>query len=530
MKIKKNLVVSALCIASLTTISTSCKKETFDNYYRDPSKVTETTLEKNFTGMIYTYREFIIPTYRNYFVTMSPTIHRYLQTYGWANTENQLTPGMAAINDRWERYYAGLAQFREVENQYNIAPEAEKTSKKIFYLAAKILFYDQTQQQVDLFGSIPWKEAGYLSKNAGDYTISYPKYDKAEDIYTAMLDDLKAISTELNGLTIPSTVIESFKTQDIINGGSLPLWKQYCNSLRLRMLTRVSQASAFATRSSQEIAQIVSNPTTYPLVLTNANNIQIDIFNNATDINSKSLQDALESWNNNIASKVMIDHMLNNVDPRLPYMFEPGLGASGAYIGLDQSLPSATQSTQIAGTTANPSKIAIYNRSTYSRNQNFPGILITASEVQFLLAEYYNKTGSSANAKTSFETGIKESIDLQQRIRAVSNNNLVAAPSAPTTSAINDYISNIGWGTNNIQLIATQKWLHFNIIQSVENWSEVRRLNYPTFAFRVESSDLQKTVPVRYNISSTEPTYNTANYEAVKAQDNVNTKIFWDVN
>ncbi|SJN30321.1 SusD/RagB family nutrient-binding outer membrane lipoprotein [Sphingobacterium faecium] len=529
MKINNFFVIAGLCTASLTTI-TSCKKESFDDVYRDPSKVTSTSVEKQFSGLQYTFRELTIPTYRNYFVTLAPTIHRYTQIIGWANSENQLNPGAAAITDRWEKYYQGLAQFRELEKIYNAAPELEKADKKIFFLAAKIFFYDQTQQQVDLHGDIPWSEAGRLSTNGGDYTVSYPKYDAAEDIYKTMLDDLKAISTDLNSLTIPTAVVNSFKTQDLINSGSLDLWKKYCNSLRLRMLTRVNKSSSFASRSNQEIAEIINNPTTNPIVLKNDDNIQVDIFNNASDIHSRDFLDALESWNNNIASKKMIDHMVSNGDPRLPFMFEPGAGANGVFIGLDQSLPSANQTTLISGTPANPSTIAIYNRSTYSRNQNFPGILFTASEVQYLIAEFKNNSGNTAGAKENFETGIKESIDLQKRLRAISNNSLVAAAPAPSDLEIQNYITKIGWGTNNIQLIATQKWLHFNIIQSTQNWAEVRRLDYPTFTFRVESSDLQKTVPVKWFLPQSEQAYNLANYNTVKDKDNVNTKIFWDVN
>lgn len=529
MTINKLLVLVGLCTASLTTI-TSCKQESFDEVYRDPSKVTSASIERQFSGLQFTFRELVIPTYRNYFVTLAPTIHRYIQVIGWSNGENQLNPGAAAITDRWERYYSGLAQFRELEKIYNAAPDLEKNEKKIFLLAAKIFFYDQTQQHIDLQGSVPWSEAGKLSFNGGDYTISYPKYDKDEDIYTIMLNELKEISTELNSLVIPTTTESSFKTQDLINTGSLDLWKKYCNSLRLRMLTRVSGAPAFSSRATQEINEILNNSSTYPLVLANSDNIQIDIFNNGSDIHSRDFLDAIESWNNNIASKKMIDHMVSNLDPRLPFMFEPGAGASGVYIGLDQSLPSGEQTTAIAGTPASPSKIAIYNRSTYSRNQNFPGILITASEVHYLIAENKLKSGQTADAKISFEQGIKESIDLQQSLRTISNNTLVPAAPAVTPNQITDYINSIGWGSNNIQLIATQKWLHFNIIQPTQNWAEVRRLDYPTFAFRVESSDIQKTSPFKWYLPQSEQAYNLENYNTVKDQDDVNIKLFWDVN
>ena len=529
MKINKHILLVGLCVAGISSI-TSCKKSSFEDYYRDPSKVGSVSIEKQFTGITYAYRELVVPSYWNYFVIMRSTAIRYTQATGWANETNQLAPGGASIQDRWNTYFAGLAQFREFEKVYNNLPEGEKSQFRIFYLAAKVFFFDQTQQIVDIHGDIPWSEAGKLSTNGGDYTISYAKYDKAEDIYTSMLDDLKSISTELNNISIPTGVAQSFTTQDLINGGDVTAWKKYCNSLRIRMLTRVNAVSSFSSRANQEIGEILNNPTTYPIVSTNADNIKIDVFNVASDINSRGLRDGLESWNANISSKVMIDHMVGHSDPRLPFIFEPGLGANGAYIGLDQSLPSAQQEALITTTPTNPSKIAIYNRSTYSRNEKFPGILLTASEVNFSIAEYYLKNSNLSGAKTAFENGIRESVKMYPTIRAVSTDNTVAAPQNPTDASIDTYISNIGWGTNNLQLIATQKWLHFNIVQPMQSWAEVKRLDYPVFSFRVESSDIQKTPPLRWNIPASEVNLNTSNYEAVKANDNVNTKIFWDVN
>lgn len=156
--------------------------------------------------------------------------------------------------------------------------------------------------------------------------------------------------------------------------------------------------------------------------------------------------------------------------------------------------------------------------------------MITASEVNYLLAEYYNRTGNNAAAKSAFEQGIKQSIALFPAIRALSKDNTTTAAAQPTEDQINTYISNIGWGTNNVQLIATQKWLHFNVIQPLQSWAEVRRLNYPVFTFRTEVSDIQKTVPARWNIPATEVNLNGANYDAVKSKDKLDTKLFWDVN
>src|SRR5690606_5638171 len=109
--------------------------------------------------------------------------------------------------------------------------------------------YDHTQRVVDLHGDMPFSEAGRLSQNGGDYLGSLAGYDSAQSIYTTMLDDLQSFSNELNSINVSAGTQVSFETQDFVNNGSLILWKKYCNSLRLRMLTRVSAAAEFQGRA-----------------------------------------------------------------------------------------------------------------------------------------------------------------------------------------------------------------------------------------------------------------------------------------
>ena len=97
-----------------------------------------------------------------------------------------------------------------------------RQTKRIYYISATIYYYDQTQKMVDLFGSIPWSEAGLLGTNQGDYVKSAPKYDDAATIYTTMLDDLKGFSDELNTIKVSPAVTTIINTQDFINHGDLP--------------------------------------------------------------------------------------------------------------------------------------------------------------------------------------------------------------------------------------------------------------------------------------------------------------------
>jgi hypothetical protein len=88
----------------------------------------------------------------------------------------------------------------------------------------------------------------------------------------------------------------------------------------------------------------------------------------------------------------------------------------------------------------------------------------------------------------------------------------------------------IAYGTNNLEKIATQKWIDFNIMQANQAWAEWRRTKLPKLTFPTDPlSVLSPNVPSRLLYPSTESSLNSANYATVKSGDNVTTKVFWDV-
>ncbi|MFC0771603.1 SusD/RagB family nutrient-binding outer membrane lipoprotein [Terrimonas alba] len=525
---KKILFILNLLLA---TVFIACTKSDFKNSYADPSRISGSSVEKQFTGFLVSNKGYVLPDYWNYFVVLRTTVNRYTQAVGWINSNNQYVPGAAGIGDRWNSYYNFLAQYREFEIVYNKLAADDQADRRIYKIASAIYFYDHTQKVVDLHGDIPWTEAGKLSANGGDYANSLPKYDGADAIYTKMLDDLKGFADELSTVSVKSAIQTGFKTQDIINKGDIELWKKYCNSLRLRILMRVSDVPAFQARVTSEIAAILANPAKYPLISSNADNIQINVHDLSTDINSRGFRSGLEDWDGNIAGKVMIDHMKTNADPRLRAMFETGANAGGVYNGLDPLATSSVQTALIAGGT-----LSIYNRSTLSRNEYFPGVLINAPEVSFLLAEYYLKAGNDAAAKTAYEKGITQSIEFYYWLRTKSNDNTAIAlvPTTPAEIAAYTSTAGVNWATatttaDKLKLIATQKWIHFSVVQPLENWAELRRLDAPALSFEVDNANAQKQPPYRWLYAGSEQTYNTENYQTVQSKDNLTTKIFWDV-
>lgn len=527
---KKLSIFLAMLISTLSF--NACSESDFSENYTDPSKVSTSTLEKQFAGLLYTNREYVLPAYWNYYVVLRSTLNHYTQAVGWVNTDNQYAPGAAAINDRWTNFYSFLAQYREMEKINNTLSPTEQANYRIFMISGTIYLYDHLQKVVDLHGDVPFLEAGKLSINNGDYIGSLPKYDTAISIYTKMLDDLKSISEELNTIAVPQGVETAFIKQDFVNNGNINKWKIYCNSLRLRLLTRVSKSADFQARAESEIASILDNPSTYPVIADNSQNIQINVYSLDTPINSMGFRAGLEDDNGNLAGKAMIDNLVSNMDPRLRVMFEPGLSAApNTYLGLDPLAASNTQTTLV-----NSGTISRYNTSTFSRNQFFPGVLINAAEVNFLKAEAYLNFSNDAMAKESYEEAIRQSINYYYTIRSLSAD----AGTAPVLVAlapeeITAYLSmpNVSWdnaSTNaeKLALIGTQKWIHFSVVQLNESWAEMRRLNLPNLSFMEDTANPLKTPPTRWVYPTSEATRNTLNYDAVKATDVLTAKIFWD--
>lgn len=507
---------------------TACQKDQFGDAYEDPSSVGTTTVEKQYSGALASTLEFTMYRYWNYFVVLQNTSLHYSQAVSWANFPKQYEPGAAAITDRWAWYYGFLAQYKELLKVYNTTSAEAQLEKRIYYITSTIYFYDHTQQMVDLHGDIPWSEAGLLSTNGGDYQASYPKYDDAATIYTTMLDDLKQFSEDLNAITVPDGVKGVFKTQDFINAGDVTLWKKYCNSLRVRMLMRVSDVPAFQSRAASELAAIVGNPSSYPVCTTNDDNILIDVVSLSTSISS-DLYSGLSGWgNNDIATKVMIDTMQNNGDPRLRAIFQPGDSAAGVYYGLNQMLDATTQ-----GKLQSSGKLARYNYTTISKNHFLPGIIMTAAETQLLLADYYLNSANDAAAKAAYERGINTSIDFYYYLYSKSDNSerTVAPTSAAEKTAY--LASRMAWAGTTAQkenLIALQKWINYNALKPLENWAEIRRTKLPVLNFEVDNaSSLASQPPARLTYSDNEKSLNTANYDEVRDNDKLDTKIFWDV-
>ncbi len=523
---KKKIYIVLVMFASMAIIFNGCKQSELEELYPDPGKTSVATVPQYFTGLLASANEVVLPWYYRFFVVEQPTMGHYTQVMGWQNTSDQYVPGASPTEWRWNQYYNGpMTNFRVFQSLYNDLSEEEQAELRIFNLAATIFFYDQSQQMVDIFGDIPWSEAGMV-REKGDLTEALPKYDTGEEIYTAMIADLKSIAQELHSIEIDSYTASVFANKDYINLGVVTLWEKYANSLRLRMLVRGQLDIANA---ATEIAEILNNPGTWPVVESNDENIMLigtDALQATTSSGTGGIRQAMETWGSyDIAPKAVCEFMDNNMDPRLEIMFDPGL--DGEYNGLDPMLDATAQNTLLSD-----GMVARYDTATYTRNNHFPGWIIGAAEVSFMKAEIALANSDDGTAKSMYERGITQSIDHYYNINATGD---YREPlTKPSGEQILAYLASadVAWDSNSdkLALIATQKWLDFGLATMTQTWSEMRRLNAPVLEFMPDNSSASGQIypPSRYTYPSAEAALNLDNYSAVSADDKLSTKIFWD--
>lgn len=516
---KKFLIYIPVLTAVLAASITGCKKQTFDENYYNPEASVSANIPSLYAGLF--FNEKVIPRYWNLYTFLIPMMGTYSQTIGYANAPKVYEQAVNYTQDRWNYYYTTtMARYREIEKYYdNLQTDDEKAGSQIFIETARIFVYDQTAQMVDMWGDIPFTTAGQLNAKG---TITLATYDKAEDIYSFILEDLKRISDYLASAAPADFYLNQFKSYDYVNKGDILKWRKYCNSLRLRLAMRISYQDEATAKSI--IQEILNNPTQYPVVDNVADNVTIQASSTASSL--VAINDMRNGFGvNPFAPGKMVDSvMVPAQDPRLPIYFTAN--KNGEYRGVPN-----TWTTTRVNDSISANYFSRYDSTTFTEDNLFPGIIITAAEVNFIKAEAYERWGGGS-AKDAYEAGIRQSIEFYDDI----NNNSDYAGSAkvpmPSETEITAYLSNpaIAYGINNLEKIATQKWIDFNVMQANQAWAEWRRTNLPSLYFPTDgSSILSPNVPERLLYPTTESTLNAANYAAVKAEDNVTTKIFWDV-
>lgn len=538
----------------------ACSEYDFDSKYEDPSKVTTVSISNLMVGVFQRVKDYDLYEYNRFFGFDSQFVGKYAQTFGYTYSSSMYTPGYTPfIDSQWDNLYSALTQLRKLESLYNEESTGQQEQDEVFLLAARLQVYDFFAATVDVFGDMPFNKACTLPLT-NDVQQSYAPYDKAEDIYRTILSELKEMAPRFRTIPVP----RNFSTQDFINWGDMDKWERYANSLRLRLAMRVASQGELAEEGRAIIKEILENPTEYPLIEEQANNVFIT--------NQKSGQlnftagSGLGDWvTNRLASGPVIDRMLSHGnynmessdpltgtyvegtdDPRILLYYNPvkivnrntGQTDEHRYLGTDVSV--SDELTEYYNSQAEDELITtnkgfsqITQNGFFWQNDKFDMLIMASPEIHFIKAEAYamgyGVAQDMTRAEEEFKTAVSQSIRLWYYYDSIGTGENTRRYEAPTDEAIAAF-ADARWKssdyTDKLDAIITQKWVHFAFLVSREAWSDLRRTGYPSGLVFPEVAGTIPNVPNRWRYPTTEVNYNPY-YKDVQAEDTYYTKLFW---
>ena len=538
----------------------ACSEYDFDSKYEDPSKVTTVSISNLMVGVFQRVKDYDLYEYNRFFGFDSQFVGKYAQTFGYTYSSSMYTPGYTPfIDSQWDNLYSALTQLRKLESLYNEESTGQQEQDEAFLLAARLQVYDFFAATVDVFGDMPFSKACTLPLT-NDVQQSYAPYDKAEDIYRTILSELKEMAPRFRTIPVP----RNFSTQDFINWGDMDKWERYANSLRLRLAMRVASQGELAEEGRAIIKEILENPTEYPLIEEQANNVFIT--------NQKSGQlnftagSGLGDWvTNRLASGPVIDRMLSHGnynmessdpltgtyvegtdDPRILLYYNPvkivnrntGQTDEHRYLGTDVSV--SDELTEYYNSQAEDELITtnkgfsqITQNGFFWQNDKFDMLIMASPEIHFIKAEAYamgyGVAQDMTRAEEEFKTAVSQSIRLWYYYDSIGTGENTRRYEAPTDEAIAAF-ANARWKssdyTDKQDAIITQKWVHFAFLVSREAWSDLRRTGYPSGLVFPEVAGTIPNVPNRWRYPTTEVNYNPY-YKDVQTEDTYYTKLFW---
>lgn len=446
-----------------------CQQE-LENRYLNPDKTTEGSIERFFAEMLNNDR--VRPSYWEISTFVNRQTGIYTQSVGFLNNESIYQQTDSYIQDRWDDYYRPggsgggiMAHHREIEKAYASLTDERKQNAEVFIQAANVILYDQTSQMIDLWGDIPFSTAGMLNVTG---QVVYPTFDDAAQLYDTLLNGLRLASHYFANASLTNESQLSFTKQDILLAGSLDRWRRYVNSLRMRLLMRISFVEE--SRARNEVMEILNDPSRYPLIDDGQYSPADDVLLQPLSDYTADLHDAFKDWTNFPAPYFMLEQVLTPAnDPRIPVLFDKygkvinnQFVPNSEYRGMPLDLTKTDQELNL-GT------YAILDSSTFLYNSKLPGIVITVAEVNFLKSEAFQRWGGG-DAEGAYKEAIKQSIDFYYYLNTLNNNRQnIPVPTASDKDNFVNYAQAIQYAGSQEERLAkiwTQKWVHFGFMQS----------------------------------------------------------------
>ena len=465
----------------------SCDEDYLD-VNTDPNNPTSVTPELALpVAQIYTATSIYENRYTNNLGNLFMYSHSQAYGFSWYTEEFQYLVNASFYEQLWTYHYQSV-----LKQYHTLDVEIEgDNSNNNFRAISKIMKAFHFQVLVDLYGDIPYTSA---LKRGANIT---PTFDDAQTVYESLISELTA------GIALIDSSADNPGEQDIMFAGDLTKWKQFANTVKMRILIRQSGISGREAYIQEQFDVIAAEGSGF---------ISADASINPGYVNEEGKQNPLwaafgkavagtVTLNNDAtcASDFVLDYLTTTDDPRIDSLFEePDAGHKGTPQGVT------------VGEDFNADNVSNIGPGIL-KGADQDAIIISAAESHFLQSEatlHGFITGGEAVAKAHYDAGI-------------------AASFTALGATQGDYSGDSNWSnlSSKQEAIITQKWIALMGTNGIETWFEYNRTGFPTGVPVSAAGDGVADRPVRLLYPNSEISANTAN---VPKQKNAFTdKIFW---
>jgi hypothetical protein len=531
------LRLTAFAAAALIGLG-SCKKD-FVSINTDPNHITASTI--NF-GYLFTNAQLIASgnsdangyeDWRNNLIYSACMIQHLSSTTGYWDGDKYLYN--ASYNSAYwdDNYNNSVTNIVEVVTH----TRADSATQSNFYNIARIFKVFMFQRMTDMYGDCPYSQAGlgYISG------ITSPKYDKQQDIYTDMLNELATAAANLDA-NKPNTV----GSADLMYAGDPVEWKKFAYSEMVRIAMRMSKVDA--ANAQKWVAAAVAGG-----VMTSNDDNAIIAHQNVSGTpvpNGTGLILIGNDPNAYRLSETFVNYLKSTSDPRLTYLgtvcADPTVGTDmGDTTYADQlgqpngyDVPGSASSFDLVKAANFPrtpadhtvdslivyqNRYSVVNRYTFSR-LTAPTFLLTCGETQLLLAEAAQRGWVTTGTATGYyAAGVTASMSMLT----------AQAGAGPSDAAIAAYLTANPYNAGDaLEQINSQYWVA-SFMDENESFANWRRSNYPTLVpVNYTGNVTNGTIPRRFTYPQGEASTNSANYNAAVGDlnngDKMTSRVWWD--
>ena len=409
--------------------------------------------------------------------------------------------------------------------------KTETQFPEVFALA-QILKISAWHKATDMFGPIPYKEAG-----KGLITVPY---DSQEEVYKAMF---KELSDAIEVLTKYADNGNSklLPNADAVYAGDVHKWVVYANSLMLRLAMRVYYADA--ALSKKYALQAVNH--SYGVMKTKDDEAKME---RGASLEFKNNLDVLiNQYNECRMGSSMLAYLGGYQDPRLPKYFNTSTVSQAVTVGTYGKYSGVPTGHDVS------SNDAFKDSSRPAITSTTPTYWMRASEVYFLLAEAaLHGFAVGGTAESLYEKGIEMSFE-ENGIASSEVADYMSSglkPSAYSFHLTNPSVNvdvpavteaTTAWsGTDEEKLekIMIQKWIAL-YPNGQEAWTEYRRTGYPklhSVVTNYSNGEIDSEVGIRrmrFPTNKSTSAEDIANLESARkllrgGLDKAGTRLWWD--